>query len=58
MSTSKSMYYHYYNKFGSLVVVVVMSALITAGVLYAYFSHPLPALKRKGWRQCYGHRYG
>jgi hypothetical protein len=52
------MYYHYYNKFGSLVVVVVMSALITAGVLYAYFSHPLPALKRKGWRQCYGHRYG
>jgi len=39
MSTSKSMYYHYYNRFGSWVVVVIMSALITAGVLCSFFSH-------------------
>jgi hypothetical protein len=56
------MYYRYYSRddrrFGSWVVIAVISALITAGVLYAYFSHPLPGLERRGWRQCYGHRYG
>jgi hypothetical protein len=56
MSASKSMYYHYYNRFGSWVVVVIMSALITAGVLL------LLTLHCWGWKgevgnSGYGHRY-